>query len=172
MSKRAEGSSGRKVSKSATTGRFVSQSTARRAPARPRAGEVKDDAAAGQVYATRDDPDAEGDVVETTVSKNLSTVVSVRLTPADVAQIEAVARARGMKLSAFLRQAALLQSAAARDVDVTAALQATVADVQSRLAASLAELQTDINALLVAGIAAANAGEMQRDYTLAAGPSV
>jgi len=61
--------------------------------------------------------------VEAEVSPNLASVVSVRLRRHELAAIESAARAAGLKLSAFIRQAALAASgvvdleAARRDLD-------------------------------------------------------
>lgn len=63
--------------------------------------------AAEAAFATRKESDAEGEVVEVAVSKNLSTVVSVRLSEDDLDVIEAAANTRGVKVSTFLREAAL-----------------------------------------------------------------
>ena len=64
-------------------------------------------AAAAELYANKDSGDLLGAPVEVEPSKNLSTVVSVRLNAADLEVIEKAAAAAGVKLSAYLRQAAL-----------------------------------------------------------------
>jgi uncharacterized protein (DUF1778 family) len=68
--------------------------------------------------------DTEGwEEVEAEVSPNLANVVSVRLRRGELTAIEAAASAAGLKLSTFIRQAALAASgvvdldAARRDVD-------------------------------------------------------
>ncbi len=69
-------------------------------------------AAADELYASRDDPRAEGEVVDMKPSGRLSAVVSVRLSESDLRTLEQAAATADMPLSAFLRHAALT---AARD---------------------------------------------------------
>jgi uncharacterized protein (DUF1778 family) len=99
--------------------------------------------AAEAAFATRNDADAEGDVVEVAVSRNLSTVVSVRLSEDDLDVIEAAASGRGVKVSTFLREAAL---AAAGDTGWVSArvvaeqihaTEKTVTDLMEALRASV-----------------------------------
>lgn len=100
-------------------------------------------AAAEAAYATRKDDDAEGDVVEVPVSKNLSTVVSVRLSEGDLDIIETAASARGVKISTFLREAALATASGAGWVSVSTvteqiqATEKTVVDLMEALRASV-----------------------------------
>jgi len=79
--------------------------------------------AADDAYEHPLDPD-DGDVVEVEASKNLTTVVSVRLSIEDLTLIEQAASRADMKLSAFLRNAAL---SVARDEEVISRPEAVAA---------------------------------------------
>lgn len=76
---------------------------------------------AGWLHQHRDD--AGWEQAEAEVSPNLAAVVSVRLRRSELSAIEDAAEAAGLKLSAFIRQAALAASgvvdldAARRDLD-------------------------------------------------------
>ena len=74
---------------------------------------TQQETAAAVVYATRNDPDAEDEIIETTTSPTLSVVVGVRLSAEDLKAIEPAARATGLGLVGYLRQSAL--DAAARE---------------------------------------------------------
>ena len=80
-------------------------------------------AAADDAYEHAADPD-DGDVVEVEASKNLTTVVSVRLSVEDLTLIEQAASRADVKLSAFLRNAAL---SVARDEEVISRSEAVAA---------------------------------------------
>lgn len=79
--------------------------------------------AADDAYAHADDP-TDGDLVEVRASQNLTTVVSVRLSVDDLALIDQAAQRADMKLSAFLRSAAL---SVARDEEVISRSEAVAA---------------------------------------------
>jgi uncharacterized protein (DUF1778 family) len=79
--------------------------------------------AADDAYEHAVDPD-DGDVVEVEPSKNLTTVVSVRLSIEDLTLIEQAASRADVKLSAFLRNAAL---SVARDEEVISRSEAVAA---------------------------------------------
>lgn len=79
--------------------------------------------AADEAYLHAGDP-ADGEVLVREVSKNLAAVVSVRLSVDDLALLEQAAQRADMKLSAFLRAAAL---AVARDEDVISRATAVAA---------------------------------------------
>ncbi len=65
-------------------------------------------AAAKDLYEHRNEDDAfEDTAVGITISPKLSTVISVRLNPGDLATIETAAQRNGVPISTFLRQAAL-----------------------------------------------------------------
>lgn len=107
--------------------------------------------AADDAYAHKDDPD-DGDLVEIEPSENLSVVVSVRLSPSDVAVIESGARRAGVKLNAFLRRSALV---AARDSG-TVSIEEVAGSIRQ------AEAQVvDLMAALRASIEAARAADVQ-----------
>jgi hypothetical protein len=63
--------------------------------------------AADELYAHRDDPDLEGEIVDLKPARSLSTVISVRLNAEELATIEAAASRSGAKLGTFIRRAAL-----------------------------------------------------------------
>lgn len=97
--------------------------------------------AAAELYANRDD--LAGETVELAPSRNLKTVVSVRLSEEDLAAVEAAAQARGVTLSKFIREAAL---AVASEPDavvtldhVRLALSRLRADVLTKLTADVDE---------------------------------
>lgn len=102
--------------------------------------------AADAVYSTRHDPDAEGDVVDMAPGRAPSTVVSVRLSSADLAELEAAARRSGLAFSAFLRQSAL---AAARQPGWVSAQ--TVAGEIRRTETQVSELMAALRASVEAG---------------------
>jgi uncharacterized protein (DUF1778 family) len=79
--------------------------------------------AADDAYEHAVDPD-DADVVEVEASKNLTTVVSVRLSVEDLTLIEQAASRADVKLSAFLRNAAL---SVARDEEVISRSEAVAA---------------------------------------------
>jgi uncharacterized protein (DUF1778 family) len=79
--------------------------------------------AADDAYKHAADPD-DGDLVEVEASKNLTTVVSVRLSVEDLTLIEQAASRADVKLSAFLRSAAL---SVARDEEVISRSEAVAA---------------------------------------------
>lgn len=79
--------------------------------------------AADDAYEHAVDPD-DGDVVDVEASKNLTTVVSVRLSVEDLTLIEQAASRADVKLSAFLRNAAL---SVARDEEVISRSEAVAA---------------------------------------------
>jgi len=79
--------------------------------------------AADDAYEHAADPD-DSDVVEVEASKNLTTVVSVRLSVEDLTLIEEAASRADVKLSAFLRNAAL---SVARDDEVISRSEAVAA---------------------------------------------
>lgn len=78
---------------------------------------------ADDAYARAEDR-ADGDLVDMQVSKNLTTVVSVRLSAEDLGVLEQAARRAGVKLSVFLRSAAL---SVARDEEVISRSEAVAA---------------------------------------------
>lgn len=69
--------------------------------------DMSDAEAAAYYYAHRDDPDIWGEQVETSVSKKLDSVISVRFNSEEIAQIQRAADAAGLSLSAFIRRSVL-----------------------------------------------------------------
>lgn len=98
--------------------------------------------AAAELYASRDD--VIGVPVALAPSHNLSTVISVRLSAEDLAAIESAAQERGVTLSKFIREAALIVSSEP-DAVVTSA----------HVSHALVRLQTDVMRKLKADVDAA-----------------
>jgi uncharacterized protein (DUF1778 family) len=100
--------------------------------------------AAAELYAAKDEADNEEGFVDLAPARHLSTVVSVRLSEHDVDVIERAAAEAGIKLSSFLRQAAL---AAATDRGRVSREEVTrtVTRVHSQILATLEELRASVD---------------------------
>src|SRR5436309_13522567 len=58
----------------------------------------------------KDEPDDWGEPIQSKARRRLASMISVRLSPAEAAQVRAAAEERGVSVSAFLREAALKEA--------------------------------------------------------------
>ncbi len=92
--------------------------------------EMTDEEAAEYYYSRRDEPRQPDGQVKIDVSTKLSRVISVRFDPQEAAVIEERAKAMGMTMSAYVRQAALGRHGASVDL---AAVERLIAPILQRM---------------------------------------